>query len=137
MQPSHHDYDLLPGLSWRGPVAKERVVVADLSVFILILELWQPAPAVVRSQEQSPESGVESRWLLLVIGQYSYSIYLLHIPVQLAIQALFIKVLGHEPHFVIIATCYLFGSLILGIAFARLIELPMLNLRDRLFPSRS
>jgi peptidoglycan/LPS O-acetylase OafA/YrhL len=60
------------------------------------------------------------------IGLNSYSIYLWHMPIALMLahtRALFVP--------------YIAASIVLGILSARLIEVPALRLRDRLFPSRS
>jgi peptidoglycan/LPS O-acetylase OafA/YrhL len=60
------------------------------------------------------------------IGLNSYSIYLWHMPIALMLahtRALFVP--------------YIASSIVLGILAAKLIELPTLRLRDRLFPSRS
>lgn len=82
--------------------------------------------------------GLGCAWRTLArIGFYSYSIYLWHVPVRdMAAR----WVLGHvwPP----IATevyllAYVAGALTIGIGMARLVELPMLRLRDRWFPSRA
>jgi peptidoglycan/LPS O-acetylase OafA/YrhL len=68
--------------------------------------------------------------LLARIGVYSYSIYLWHI--------FFLhRVLGHL-HIASRALsfwCYLGGAILFGIAAAKLIEIPALRFRDRIFPN--
>jgi peptidoglycan/LPS O-acetylase OafA/YrhL len=64
------------------------------------------------------------------IGYYSYSIYLWHIPVKEIVAAGFAPTWIREVSYVAL-------SLLAGIAMARLVELPALRWRDRLFPSRS
>jgi peptidoglycan/LPS O-acetylase OafA/YrhL len=67
------------------------------------------------------------------MGYFSYSIYLWHMPVNTAVRAWIEPSLGHLAGM----ACYLVGSVAVGILMARLVELPMLRLRDRLLPSRS
>jgi peptidoglycan/LPS O-acetylase OafA/YrhL len=70
------------------------------------------------------------------VGVYSYSIYLWHGPANawfpgLVRRALHIS-LGPNQRFAV----YVAGSLIIGIAMSKLIEYPILRVRDRLFPAR-
>jgi peptidoglycan/LPS O-acetylase OafA/YrhL len=60
------------------------------------------------------------------IGKYSYSIYLWHLPLILALQKYSIM----KSHVALIP--YYVACILLGIAFAKLIEIPSLRLRDRL-----
>jgi peptidoglycan/LPS O-acetylase OafA/YrhL len=60
------------------------------------------------------------------IGKYSYSIYLWHLPLILALQ----KYSMMKSHVALIL--YYVACILLGIAFAKLIEVPSLRLRDRL-----
>jgi peptidoglycan/LPS O-acetylase OafA/YrhL len=62
------------------------------------------------------------------IGLYSYSIYLWHLPVALLSYRL--------PTGPWIFIGYMTVSVFLGVAIAKLIELPALRMRDRLFPSK-
>ena len=69
--------------------------------------------------------------LLARIGIYSYSIYLWH--------TLFHSLLLHF-HFASPALsfwCYFAGAILFGIAAAKLIEIPVLRFRDRVFPRSS
>src|SRR4029077_3589673 len=70
------------------------------------------------------------------VGMYSYSIYLWNGPtgtwfVGLVRRALHISVGPYERF-----TIYFFSSFAIGIGMSRLIEYPVLRLRDRLFPAR-
>jgi peptidoglycan/LPS O-acetylase OafA/YrhL len=68
------------------------------------------------------------------IGKYSYSIYLWHFPV-LVWGA---KQFGLDPQrgWFLYSVFYLFFSILIGIVLSKVIEYPVLKLRDVLFPSR-
>ncbi len=66
------------------------------------------------------------------IGTYSYSIYLWHMPVRHALDGLYQD--GVSP---LNLSLYLAAAIATGIVMARLIEIPVLVLRDRWLPSRS
>ena len=72
-----------------------------------------------------------SRAIALVgrIGFFSYSIYLWHIVWRHFVLGLKL------PNYCELWSIYVFGSIALGIAMSRLIEIPALYLRDRFFPS--
>ncbi len=74
---------------------------------------------------------------LSFIGVYSYSIYLWHVPVRtwlgLLTQALFHRPLPFMPEFLL----YIVTALLMGILMSKMIEVPFLKIRDRLFLSRS
>lgn len=72
---------------------------------------------------------------LAYCGQYSYSIYLWHLPVVVWSQDL-LAAAGWTLGFWARGAVYMVGSLVVGIVSARLVEMPVLALRDRLFPSR-
>ncbi len=67
---------------------------------------------------------------LAAVGYYSYSIYLWHGVVAFSWFA-------HRPTTFLWFIAYLAACVVLGVFMACLIETPMLELRDRLFPSRS
>lgn len=85
--------------------------------------------------------GVPSNWLTRSIGYvgvYSYSIYLWHLPLRSwGLRAVWDAFGVEPPKGWVGFWLYLVGCILLGILFARLIEFPVLRLRDRLFPSRS
>jgi peptidoglycan/LPS O-acetylase OafA/YrhL len=73
-----------------------------------------------------------------LIGYYSYSIYLWHFAVRVGCDVLEARFFGRHaisPTFGAIA--YVAGSILVGIAAAKIVEVPFLRLRDRLFPSRA
>lgn len=67
------------------------------------------------------------------VGAYSYSIYLWHLPVTDLIRR---SVPPWGGGWVNVPLC-LVASLVVGIVLARLVEIPALRLRDRLYPSSS
>ena len=77
---------------------------------------------------------------LISIGRYSYSIYLFHDPVRIWLAYYW---LGNDQvpfvkyHWFIYLSIYLLGSIIIGITVSKIIEFPMLRLRDKLFPRKS
>lgn len=70
--------------------------------------------------------------LLAYLGKHSYSIYLVHCPLLVFGEG-FLKTL----HPAVAFSIYVPLSLGLGVLLAKLIEFPMLRIRDRLYPSRS
>jgi len=72
---------------------------------------------------------------LATIGMYSYPIYLWHDPVRTWVFALLPKFLDHaigpQLHFFL----YLSATIVVGVTFSRLVEYPILKLRDRFLPA--
>ncbi|MDZ4683944.1 MAG: acyltransferase [Planctomycetaceae bacterium] len=77
----------------------------------------------------------EVEWLAQ-IGACSYSIYLWHLPVQAWGIDWLQGIAGGELNWFLYAGCYLGCALTVGILMSRLIEYPVLRVRERLFPSR-
>lgn len=73
--------------------------------------------------------------VLSYIGMFSYSIYLWHLPVQEWI-AIPLNNLTKTGWF-FYAGVYLTGAVLIGILLSKLIEYPILRLRDRYFPSQT
>ena len=69
------------------------------------------------------------------MGVYSYSIYLWHGGVGAWGPGLVRKMLHIPMGEYLRFTIYFFGSLAFGILMSRLIEYPVLRLRDRIFPA--
>lgn len=104
-----------------------------ISIYGLILFYFGSAALLVASLRLN-----ESRHQLLngigLLGAASYSIYLWHMPVSVYAW----ESLGQQPgpfHYSSYFAIYLIGSIVTGWIMNRLIENPMLLLRDRLFPS--
>lgn len=72
---------------------------------------------------------------LSYIGMFSYSIYLWHLPVQewLAIPLNNLTKTG----WLVYAAMYLAGSILIGIFMSKLVEYPILKIRDKYFPPQT
>ena len=89
--------------------------------------------AVGNFQEERPPAPAA---VLAWIGKYSYSIYLWHLPVRVALIWLAARGLVVADGLFGFGI-YLLLSLAVGIGLARVVEMPGLMLRDRWFPSRT
>jgi peptidoglycan/LPS O-acetylase OafA/YrhL len=68
------------------------------------------------------------------VGTYSYSIYLWHVPFQVNVPVFLRKFVHWNLAGLTSIGFYVWGSCILGIAMAKLIEFPVLQIRDKYFP---
>jgi peptidoglycan/LPS O-acetylase OafA/YrhL len=75
--------------------------------------------------------------LLARIGAYSYGIYLWHMLVVSLGVSLLRRAYGGPLPYLLEFVLYAAISVLLGVVMTRLVELPVLRLRDRLFPSRA
>jgi peptidoglycan/LPS O-acetylase OafA/YrhL len=96
-----------------------------------LLMLTLRSPLVEAAQQTRPFR------LLAYIGTHSYSIYLWHGLVAICIPALLSRLLGFSAPFLVECSVYVAVSILLGILAANIIEIPMLKVRDALFPSRA
>ena len=69
------------------------------------------------------------------VGMHSYSIYLWHLSILHWNYAVMRRLFQKEPPCYIAPAVYIGLSLIFGVLMARVVEYPMLQLRDRLFPA--
>jgi peptidoglycan/LPS O-acetylase OafA/YrhL len=69
------------------------------------------------------------------VGVYSYSIYLWHGPTGAWLPGFVRRILGHPTGTYGRFTVYFVGSLVVGIVMSKLVEYPILHLRDRLLPT--
>jgi peptidoglycan/LPS O-acetylase OafA/YrhL len=70
------------------------------------------------------------------VGTYSYSIYLWHMPVQEWLAKPLISITEIDS-WLFYAGIYLAGAILIGVLFSKIIEYPILRIRDRCFPSSS
>ncbi|MDB5292530.1 MAG: lipopolysaccharide modification acyltransferase [Phycisphaerales bacterium] len=71
------------------------------------------------------------------MGAYSYSIYLWHLPFSDYMLRTLSLLPGGPVSSITTVAIYVAGSIATGIIMAKLVELPVLRLRDRLFPSHA
>jgi peptidoglycan/LPS O-acetylase OafA/YrhL len=95
------------------------------------------------SAQASPATS-ESAWQRLgkhlgsaaaFVGYYSYAIYLWHPPVAGAVGR-FERMAGIELHYLVSFGLYVALSIAMGIAMTKLVEMPVLRIRDRIWPAR-
>jgi peptidoglycan/LPS O-acetylase OafA/YrhL len=92
-------------------------------------------------------SGVWERWAWLrratlplqAFGRHSYSIYLWHMPIAAWVKFAMQEELagGGLGWWWTFTLTYLAASLLVGVSMSKMIEQPLLRVRDRWFPSRS
>jgi len=70
------------------------------------------------------------------IGFYSYSIYLWHMPVQYWSKHVFFKFTGYHVSPLGKVFVYVIGSVVFGVMMGKIIETPLLKVRDRFYPSK-
>jgi peptidoglycan/LPS O-acetylase OafA/YrhL len=70
---------------------------------------------------------------LATLGSYSYSIYLWHMAIMRWVVPHLEETLSWQSR----TALYLAGAFVIGVSMAKLVELPTLRLRDRLYPSRT
>ena len=129
-----------PGLAWVGALLLLPIFIFDTPetrwVMVWGFSLFALGSACLVSWAVKFTDANRASSLLAWIGTYSYSIYLWHFAV---LHWFILPVVGPygalHPWFFTIT--YVTACLTTGIVMARVIEYPVLHLRDRLFPSRS
>ncbi len=95
--------------------------------------------ADVQGEEPPRSGGPPWVWVraLAFVGIHSYSIYVFHQPVRWAGGAMIRHFAGREPTWWEYAALVFPVAVVVGIGIARVIEMPVLALRDRVVPSKS
>jgi peptidoglycan/LPS O-acetylase OafA/YrhL len=71
------------------------------------------------------------------MGTHSYSVYLWHTFVFNGLFVTLVRATGYDPHWLVGIAYFLVVSWGLGILMAKLVEMPVLKVRDKFFPSLS
>lgn len=88
--------------------------------------------AVAWERGRQPAAG-----LVAILGVYSYSIYIWHLAIQQWGLPLLETVIGFERGGLVSLAVFAVASIAVGVTMAKLIEMPVLRMRDRIIPSRS
>jgi peptidoglycan/LPS O-acetylase OafA/YrhL len=73
--------------------------------------------------------------VLAYVGMYSYSVYLWHLPVESWGFSFLGRILHVQVGRTVGLLLYMTAAIVFGIFLSRLIEYPVLRLRDRVFPA--
>jgi peptidoglycan/LPS O-acetylase OafA/YrhL len=98
---------------------------------LLFTLYWQPK--LPESVEQVINPAIAT---VGAIGLHSYSIYLWHMPVARWGSQLLKTFVPYPVHYMVEFCLYIIGSIFLGVVLSHLVEIPILKLRDKLYPSR-
>ena len=122
---------LLLAPAFRFPVQTPWIPVIGVTMFyvgsgmILLASLYYHVPQNIVTKS------------FAAVGVFSYSIYLWHVPMATWGVRAVRHFAGDNFTWTHYAFTYIFGSIFLGIVTAKMIELPLLRIRDRIFPSSS
>ena len=144
---NHRLLPVIAAISITACVVFSSVSMFMLSIGLCILYIGFGCILLISLRERAAaQNRIISKIVSIVagIGFYSYSIYLWHMAmkdwglraIRYALKRIdipFLSSLYERMDYLI----YIFGSIVLGIVMAKLVELPVLKLRDRIFPSRS
>ncbi len=96
---------------------------------------------VLLAKKPGNSSGSSAASLLLAplafVGFYSYSIYLWHMPVRRILPVVLERYTRLSLTGLQLLSLYMILSVVIGYVMARLVEIPMLAIRDKYFPSQS
>ena len=102
--------------------------------FGIVLMLALTMRDVLPSTLQSGTAGIGSA--MAYVGMYSYSIYLWHLPVRVYLPLAVARITGFHMGPRRTDLLYVPLAILAGIAMSKLVEYPILRLRDRVLPSR-
>ena len=93
---------------------------------LLLLAIYQEKPGA--------KPGVMIR-AIGAIGVYSYTVYLWHVPLAMVFTSLAVRFSMVNQY--ALHAIYIASSIAMGIAASKLVEIPVLKMRERFFPSRA
>jgi peptidoglycan/LPS O-acetylase OafA/YrhL len=116
-------------LDWKDPIVYTVGFTCLYIAFgaMLVLTLYQ-------EKRKRPEPG-RGTLAFAAMGRYSYTIYLWHVPLA-QLFAVLAPRFGMVNQYLLHAI-YFAATMALGVALSKLVELPALRLRERLFPVAS
>jgi peptidoglycan/LPS O-acetylase OafA/YrhL len=91
---------------------------------MLLLSLYQ-------EDRKRPQPGIALR-AIAKMGAYSYTLYLWHVPLAQAFAGLASRFPAVNPY--LLHAIYFMTSIVTGVVASKLVEIPVLRLRERLFP---
>jgi peptidoglycan/LPS O-acetylase OafA/YrhL len=91
---------------------------------MLLLSLYQ-------EDRKRPQPGIALR-AIGSMGTYSYTLYLWHVPLAQAFAGLASRFPSVNPY--LLHAIYFMTSIVTGVVLSKLVEIPVLRLRERLFP---
>jgi peptidoglycan/LPS O-acetylase OafA/YrhL len=92
---------------------------------MLVLSLY-------KESRKRPQPGIVTR-AIGAMGVYSYTLYLWHVPMAQIFAAIATR-FGMVNQYLLHAL-YFAASIVVGVATSKLVEIPVLKLRERLFPA--
>jgi peptidoglycan/LPS O-acetylase OafA/YrhL len=111
---------------WLGTVGLTTTYAAFAAVLVLAVD-----------REPAARGATLAIAALAVIGRYSYSMYLWHLPVRIAMLWLARRIPAFPATGALGFVLFVALSIVVGVLTAKALELPVLRIRDRYFPSRT
>lgn len=113
------------------------ILVHSVGYTVLYISSGLLLMAAMGSESRDTERPGQLVRFLAWIGYHSYSIYLWHMLVQQIMLPISLRMMGIVPSAELVVAIYVFEAIAFGIVAAQVIEVPVLRMRDRLWPSRS
>lgn len=111
---------------WLGTIGLTTTYAAFAAMLLLVVD-----------REPAAGAGAIVVTALAVAGRYSYSMYLWHLPVRIAMLWVARRVPAFPATGGLGFVLFVALSIVVGMLTAKAVELPVLRLRDRYFPSRT